>query len=355
MRFAFLSVVPRQHEYLSNNVFTPASILVAVAGDIEMAAIRLDGLTGLIAFARTASLGSYTAAARSLGVSPSAVSKSVQRLEEHLKIRLFTRTTRSLTLTPEGRDLQERALRLLHEVEQIEQAAASARSEPSGLLRVTAPLPVGTHILAGALPRFRARYPKVMIDLRMGDAYTDLVEEGIDVALRVGAPGDSRLISRVLAPHRLCAFAAPSYLAKRGTPRTIDELLAHDCVNFRYQSSGQALRWPFQIGERMVEMVPDAGIIIDATDGVLAAVVGGGGIGISPTYAAAHFVERRMLVPILPELAVERFSITAFWPESRRGNPNVKAFVHFLREIFPAPTPWDVIVSAAEQVAAVAR
>jgi DNA-binding transcriptional LysR family regulator len=313
-----------------------------------MAQIGLESLTGLIAFARTASLGSYTAAARSLGVSPSAVSKSVQRLEEHLQVRLFTRTTRSLALTPEGRDLQERTVRLLQEVEQIEQAAASARAEPAGLMRVTAPLPVGTHILAPALPRFRERYPKVSIDLRMGDRYTDLIEEGIDVALRVGALGDSRLVSRSLTPHRLCAFAAPSYLAKRGMPRVIDDLLEHECVNFRYQSSGQSLRWPFLVGERIVEMTPDAGIIIDATDGVLAALVAGGGIGIAPTYAAAHYVERKLLVPILPELAVERFIVTAMWPESRRGSPNVKAFIEFLLEIFPSPAPWDVIVSQAQ-------
>jgi DNA-binding transcriptional LysR family regulator len=311
------------------------------------AKIGLESLTGLIAFARTASLGSYTAAARSLGVSPSAVSKSVQRLEEHLKVRLFTRTTRSLTLTPEGRDLQERTVRLLQEVEQIEQAAASARAEPSGLLRVTAPLPVGTHILAPALPRFRERYPKVSIDLRMGDRYADLIEEGIDVAIRVGAQGDSRLISRPLAPHRLCAFAAPAYLARHGTPLEIDDLLEHECVNFRYQSSGQALRWPFQVGERLVEMTPNAGITIDATEGVLAAVVSGGGIGISPTYAAAPYVERKMLVPLLPELAVERFTIAAMWPESRRGSPNVKAFVEFLQEVFPSPAPWDLIVAQA--------
>ncbi|USX25916.1 LysR family transcriptional regulator [Oxalobacteraceae bacterium OTU3CINTB1] len=308
------------------------------------AKIGLESLTGLIAFARTASLGSYTAAARSLGVSPSAVSKSVLRLEEQLKLKLFVRTTRSLTLTPEGLDLQERTSRLLQEVEQIEQAAASARAEPSGLLRVTAPLPIGTHILAGALPRFRQRYPKVTIDLRMGDLYNDLVEEGIDVAIRVGAPGDSRMISRPLAPHRLCAFAAPSYLAQHGTPLAIDDLLEHECVNFRYQSSGQALRWPFQVGDRLVEMTPSAGIIIDTTDGVMAAVVAGGGIGISPTYAAASFVERGLLVPILPALAVERFTISAVWPESRRGSPNVKAFIEFLIELFPSPAPWDVIV-----------
>ncbi len=152
--------------------------------------ISLDRLTGLIAFARAGSLGSYTAAARALGVSPSAISKSVQRLEHRLGIRLFSRTTRSLTLTPEGRDLHERTLRLLREAEAIEQAAAAARSEPAGVLKITAPLPIGVHILAPALPRFRERYPKLAIDLRLGDRFVDLIEEGIDVAIRVGDLAD---------------------------------------------------------------------------------------------------------------------------------------------------------------------
>jgi DNA-binding transcriptional LysR family regulator len=126
-----------------------------------MAQISLDRLTGLIAFARAASLGSYTAAARAVGVSPSAVSKSVQRLELHLGLKLFSRTTRSLTLTPEGRELHQRALRLIQEAEAIEQAAVAARSERAGVLKVTVPLPIGVHIVAPALPRFRERYPKL--------------------------------------------------------------------------------------------------------------------------------------------------------------------------------------------------
>ena len=185
--------------------------------------IGLDRLTGLISFARAASLGSYTAAARDLSVSPSAISKSVQRLEQHFELRLFSRTTRSLTLTPEGRDLYERALRILREVEDIEQAAVASRAEPSGTLKVTAP-PIGLNILAPAIPRFRERYPKLAIDLRLGDQFADIVEQGIDVAVRVGNLADSRLISRTLGPHRLCAFASPAYLAKRGPPRELSDL-----------------------------------------------------------------------------------------------------------------------------------
>ncbi|TKD46887.1 LysR family transcriptional regulator [Azotobacter chroococcum] len=309
--------------------------------------IGLDRLTGLIAFARAASLGSYTAAARDLSVSPSAISKSVQRLEQHFELRLFSRTTRSLTLTPEGRDLYERALRVIREVEEIEQAAMATRAEPSGTLKVTAPLPIGLNILAPAIPRFRERYPKLAIDLRLGDQFADIIEQGIDVAIRVGNLTDSRLISRTLAPHRIGAFASPAYLAKRGMPSELSDLAQHECVNFRYQSSGQALRWPFSVGERLVELAPDSSVVIDASDAVAAVLAAGGGIGISPTYVAAPYVARGELQPLFPHFAVDRFAITALWPESRRGSPNVKAFVAFLNELFAAPTTWDEIVRNA--------
>lgn len=309
--------------------------------------IGLDRLTGLIAFARAASLGSYTAAARDLSVSPSAISKSVQRLEQHFELKLFSRTTRSLTLTPEGRDLYERALRILREVEAIDQAAVASRAEPSGTLKVTAPPPIGLNILAPAIPRFRERYPKLAIDLRLGDPFSDIIEQGIDVAVRVGNLADSRLISKTLGPHRIAAFASPTYLARRGTPLELSDLAHHDCVNFRYQSSGQALRWPFSVDGKVVELMPDSGVVIDASDAVAAVLAAGGGIGISPTYVAAPYVARGELKPLFPECAVDRSSITALWPESRRGSPNVKAFVGFLGELFPTPTLWDEIVRKA--------
>lgn len=299
-----------------------------------MEQISIDRLTGILAFARSASLGSYTAAARLLGVSPSAVSKSVQRLEQHLGVRLFTRSTRSLILTPEGHDLHERALRLLREAEGIQQAAVASRSEPAGTLKIAASLPVGVHLLAPALPAFQARYPKLSIDLRLSDRMVDIVEEGFDLAIRTGELSDSRLISRRLAPNRVCAFASPTYLRRRGIPKHPDDLIHHDCVNFRYQSSGQMLRWPFRIGERLVEITPDAKIVIDASDGVAEVLVAGGGIGIALTYLAASYVESGALVPVLQEFAVERSVTTALWPESRRSNPNVKAFLTFLTELF---------------------
>jgi len=296
--------------------------------------IGIDRLTGLIAFARAGSMGSYTAAARSLSISPSAVSKSIQRLERHLGLSLFTRTTRSLTLTPEGVEIHRRALRLLREAEEIEQAAMTARAEPSGMLRIAASLPIGIHVIAPALPAFRERHPKVTVDLRLDDRMVDLIEAGIDVAVRIGDLSDSRLLSRRLAPHRLCCFASPAYLAARGTPAHPDELERHDTVNLRYQSTGQSFRWPFRIGRGEIETIPRSGIVADASDAVAAAVVAGGGIGMIASFIAAPHVARGELVPVLAAFAVERRNVTAVWPESRHANPAVRAFLVSLQEAF---------------------
>lgn len=310
-----------------------------------MEQISIDRLTGLIAFARAAMLGSYSAAARSLAISPSAVSKSISRLEQQLGQSLFTRTTRSLRLTAEGEALYQRALRLLHEAEQIEQAVISSKAEPSGLIRVTAPYPLAVHVLAPALPRFHQRYPKLEIDLRIRDQMVDMVADGVDVAIRVGEIPDSRLIARRLAPHRICAFAAPAYLARKGTPRHPSELAGHDCVNFRFQSSGQALRWPFAEAGEVTDHAADAWLVADVSDVVAAVVIAGGGIGIMPTYLGANHVRQGLLVPVLAQFAVDRSTITALWPESRRSNPNVKAFIELLGELFAAPPWWDVCIA----------
>lgn len=295
--------------------------------------IVLERLTGLIAFARAGSLGSFTAAARSLGISPSAVSKSVQRLEQRLGVVLLTRSTRSLTLTAEGLELHERALRLLHDAEAIDQAAKAARGEPAGTLRIASSLPIGLHLIVPSLPTFRERCPQVAIDLRLDDRLVDMTEQSIDVAVRIGELADSRLIARRLGPLRLGAYAAPAYLARRGTPAHPDELAGHETVNFRYQSSGQIFRWPFRIGGRITEITPEASVVVDASEAVVTLLAAGGGIGISASFIAAPYVARGELVPILQGFAVERDAIHAVWPSSRRNNPAVRAFIEHLRDV----------------------
>jgi DNA-binding transcriptional LysR family regulator len=210
----------------------------------------------------------------------------------------------------------------------------AARSEPSGALRIAASLPIGLHVIAPALPDFRKLYPKVTIDLRLTDQIIDIVEQGIDVAVRIGELADSRLLSRRLGPHRLCAFASPAYLAARGAPTRPDELEGHDTVNLRYQSTGRAFRWPFRIGEREVEILPPSGVVVDVSEAVLATLVAGGGIGMAATFMAAPYVARGELVPVLSEFSVERDNVTALWPESRRANPAARAFLEYLQTAF---------------------
>lgn len=171
------------------------------------------------------------------------------------------------------------------------------------------------------------------------------MEEGIDVAIRIGQQDDPNLISRRLAPTRVSAFASPGYLAKRGTPIRPDDLMDHDCVGFRFQTSGRTLRWNFKVGNRIVELTPDAAIVVDASEAVVEAIAAGGGIGMSAWFIASPYVERGLLVPVLHAYAVDISTITAVWPQSRRGNPNVKAFIAFLEDLFPSPAPWDLSIA----------
>ncbi|CAD5271441.1 MULTISPECIES: LysR family transcriptional regulator [Halomonadaceae] len=292
----------------------------------------MERLTGLIAFARAGSLGSYTAAARSLSVSPSAISKSIQRLERHFGVSLFTRTTRSLSFTAEGRDLHGRVLELLRQAEEIEQVVKSARSEPAGTLRIAASLPLGLHLIAPAITDFRTRYPKVTIDLRLSDHIVGMVEESIDLAVRIGDLADSSLLSRRLSPYRLSCYASPDYLARYGAPEHPDELVGHETINLRYQSTGQMFRWPFRIGEKEIEIVPSSPVIVDSSEAVIAAMATGAGIGMVASFMAAQRVRREELVPILPDFDVERHNIIALWPQSRSTNPAVRAFIDMLIE-----------------------
>lgn len=311
--------------------------------------LTLDRLAGIISFARVASLGSYTAASRILSVSPSAVSKNVKRLEERLGIKLFNRTTRSLTLTPEGAELYEKAVRLLREAEDIEQTAFASRHEPAGLIRITAPVPVGTHLLAPHIPAFRKRYPGIQVELRLTDMMTDLIEEGIDLAVRLGPIADSRLIAHTLAPNIVCTYASPDYVRQCGIPQTPDDLSSHTLISVRYQSSGQIMKWRFRDGDDVREILPDAAIVVNSPEAALAILKNGGGVGMLPSYLSSKYVDSGQLIPVMPEYWTIRHHITAFWPESRRGNPNVRAFNNFLSEIFPDPAPWNLRFFASEK------
>lgn len=172
------------------------------------------------------------------------------------------------------------------------------------------------------------------VDLRLSDQFLDMTEQGVDVAVRIGDLADSRLLSRRLAPHRVCAFASPAYLAARGIPAHPDDLAGYETVSLRYQSTGQVFRWPFRIGDRTLEILPLSPLIVDASDALVEILAAGGGIGVAATFLAAPYVARGTLVPILSEFAVVRDNIAALWPESRKANPAVRAFIALLQDVF---------------------
>jgi DNA-binding transcriptional LysR family regulator len=215
----------------------------------------LDRLTSLEVFAKVAANGSLSGAARAMGLSQTMVTKHVASLEARLGIKLFHRTTRRLSITEAGRLYLESSERILADMETADAAVARERAEPRGLLRVNVPVVFGTRQIAPLIADFSERYPEVTIELGLNDRLVDLAEEGWDLAIRIGRLRDSSMVARKLAPNRLVVCAAPSYLAKHGTPRTVADLAAHNCLGYTLTQQGSAAEWPFGVdGEIRIQI-----------------------------------------------------------------------------------------------------
>ena len=202
----------------------------------------MESLNGIAFFVQAAEARSFSGAGRSLGVSSSAVGKSISRLEERLGVRLFHRSTRSITLTAEGTLFLERCRRILSEVEAAELELSETQQMPSGRLRISLPL-VGPLVMP-ALTAFMLRYPAVALDVDFSDRMVDVIEEGFDVVMRTGEPTDSRLMSRPLGSYRLQLVASPDYLKRPGVPELPAELSHHACLHHRFPSTGRLEPWP---------------------------------------------------------------------------------------------------------------
>ncbi|PXZ76371.1 LysR family transcriptional regulator, partial [Pseudomonas aeruginosa] len=204
----------------------------------------MDSLSGFTVFVRVAETRSIVGAARTLGVSASAVGKRVARLEEKLGVRLFHRSTRSITLTAEGSLFLERSRRILAEIEATELELSQSRETPRGRLRVSLPLVSG--LVLPALADFMQAYPDIELDLDFSDRVVDVVDEGFDVVLRTGQPVDSRLSMRELGEFQLKLVGSPTYFARHGTPRCPKDLLRHTCLHYRFSNTGRLEEWPLR-------------------------------------------------------------------------------------------------------------
>ena len=297
---------------------------------------RFDNLQ---AFVRVAETGSFSEAARRLGLSKSMVSRQVSALEADLGVRLLHRTTRSLSPTEAGRAYLERCQRILADLDEANLLVSRLQTVPRGSLRVTAPLSFGIGHLAVALPGFLERYPEIELDMNMTDRHVDLVDEGWDVAVRIGRLADSSLIARRLAPIRRVVCAAPAYLDRCGVPRVPADLAGHDCLS---HSAVNPWEWRFTAPDGQMLPVEIRGRFhADNGDVLRVMALAGQGLAFLPTFFVGDDIRAGRLVPVLEDFVPLDVALHAVYPHNRHLSPKVRAFVDYLAETFgPAPY-WD--------------
>ena len=298
----------------------------------------MDRAAEMIAFVRAVETGGFSAAARELGLTPSALSKLVTRLEDRLGARLLHRTTRRLRLTPEGEAFFNRARPILAAIDEAEAEVTEAGASPRGLLRLHCGSAFGMHQFTPAIPRFLERYPDIALDLTINDQPPSLAEDSYDLAIRIGALDESSTVARRICNVERVICAAPAYLEKYGTPQTPDDLQRHNCL---WITSLPALRrWPFDTDDG-IRVVPISGnVVANNAETVLQMAVAGIGITRLTDVIVGDALRRGALVPILTDWHhVEPIPLFATYPSGRHLSPKVRAAVDFLVEQFGG-APW---------------
>ncbi|MBB3190132.1 LysR family transcriptional regulator [Halomonas cerina] len=299
----------------------------------------MDRLDAMRAFVTVVSEGSFTRAAERLELSPQLASKYVAQLEQHLGVRLLNRTTRTLHLTEAGTYYQQRAQEVLHDIEDMEHQLGDLQTQARGRLRISAPVSFAIRHLAPLLSEFQRAHPAVGIDLQLNDRKVDIVEEGFDIALRIGHLKSSSLIAKRIAPVRLVMCASPAYLKQHGTPRHPEDLKAHRYLRYSYmeQEAGESvLRWlPGRGQHQSGEMVSNNG------DVLIEAAIAGAGIALQPTFISSAAIKAGKLRVILPEHEPEPMSLYAVYAHRQLLASKVRCFVDFLDGYFGDPPYWD--------------
>lgn len=301
----------------------------------------LDRVTSMQVFARVATLGSLSAAARALGMSQTMATKHVGALEERLGVRLLHRTTRRLTLTEAGRRYLESVERILAEVDEAEAEAMAERVEVKGTLRVNAPVSFGVREMAPLMAEFARAHPALTVDMGLSDRVVDLVEEGWDIAIRIARMRDSSMIARKLARCRLLVAGSPAYLALRGTPRTVADLSAHNCLGYTLSRALGPHQWAFGADGRITTPI-GGNLRASNGDALVAAAVAGQGLVYEPTFLLGDKLRAGRLVALtLDHPPIEFPGVFAVYPAGRRPPAKVRAFVDFLARRFGPSPPWD--------------
>ncbi|SOE94933.1 transcriptional regulator, LysR family [Burkholderia sp. D7] len=295
----------------------------------------MEGLNGFVVFIQVAETRSFVAAGRLLGVSASAVGKRVARLEERLGVRLFHRSTRSITLTSEGTLFLERSRRILAEIEAAELELSQSAEVPRGRLRVS--LPLVSSLVLPVLADFMLLYPEIELDLDFSDRMVDVIEEGFDAVVRTGALSDSRLSARLLGSFRLLLAGSPDYFAQRGVPLKPADLADHVCLHYRFPTTGKLQIWPLRRAPSEREVAVPISMICNNIETRLCFALRGLGIACLPDFSIRAALAEGTLRTVLDEHVDQVRDLSVIWPTSRTLPPRLRVFIDFLAERFQAP------------------
>lgn len=302
----------------------------------------MDRFLAIQAFAKVVELGSFVGAAERLGLSTSAVSRQVADLEAHLDARLLNRTTRKVSLTESGQAFYERSVQLLADLDEAESSVRAATLVPKGSLKLTCGVTFGERYLSAALAEFAGRHPQLLFDLDLSDRAVDLVEEGFDLAVRIGTIGQQGVVSRRIGWTRVVCCASPAYLARTdAAPVQPEDLDRHECLTYTNVPVPNA--WPFESrdgGTHTVRVTPRH----RANSGrmLVELAVLGLGVVIEPDFIVAPEVRAGRLVQLLPGFELPRVPISAVYPSRRHLSAKVRTFVDFLAERFSRAPDWSL-------------
>lgn len=290
-------------------------------------------------FCKAAELGGFSAAAESLGLTPASVSRSIKRLEERLGVRLFSRTTRNVRLTSEGELYWQQCQQALEQIAEAERAITGNQKVPSGVLRISVGTLYANYRLLPHLQHFTEAYPQIELELSLSNRVVDIVDEGYDLAIRIGTPQDSRLIAHKLEDTTVGVFATPDYLARYGVPHSLDDLANHDCLQFVLPTTGRAMPWIFTApdGKEFDYTFRSRLRLLDDAFGCISWGNAGGGLFQTYHFIAGPAVVRGELVEVLQPYGGRSRQFSVTYPQNRHLSARVRAFVDFILERLKTP------------------
>ncbi|MGI4812299.1 MAG: LysR substrate-binding domain-containing protein [Janthinobacterium lividum] len=294
----------------------------------------MDRLQAMQVFTRVVESNSFSKAAETLNLPRASVSKIIQNLESTLRVQLLQRTTRSLALTADGAAYYERCVRIIADVEETESSLLQGSRAPHGKLRIDMPGSLGRLVLLPALRDFRARYPEIDLVIGLGDKPVDLVQEGIDCTVRVGALEDSGLVARRVAVFQALTCASAGYLEEFGVPETLDDLQRHVAVNYFSPRTGRVVDPNFVVDGQPVEIKMTSTVSVNDADAYLTCGIAGFGLVQIPHFMALPYLHLGGLVEVLPQWRPEPMPISVVYPRNRHLSPKVRVFVDWLAELF---------------------